>query len=75
MRPTRVTTETDIPAVFHIELAEAAEAGAAVKVGGGISVGFKEGVSDDVRRTDDENVGVPGGTGNTTAGSADEDEV
>lgn len=68
-------TETDIPTVFHVELAEVAEAGATDEVGEGVAVGFQEVVSGDVGFTEDKNVEARDGVGKTTAGSADEDEV
>lgn len=76
MRPIRVTTETDIPTVFHVELTEEAEAREADKVDEGIAVGFPEVVSDDVECTEDENTEVPDGVESTAVtGTVDEDEV
>jgi hypothetical protein len=70
-----VTTETDTPTVFQVELAEAAEVGATVGVGEGVAVGFQEVMSDAVRRTVDRTVEVLDRVGKTTAGLVEEDEA
>ena len=76
MSPTRVTTETDIPAVFHAEMAEVAEVGTAVGVGEGVAACFQEGVSDaSVGCSEDESVGVPGGVDRAAAGSVGGEKV
>lgn len=75
MRPTRVTTETDIPTVFHVEFVEVAEAIATVEVGEGVAVGFQIIVSDEVGCTDDENARAPSDVDKIVTGSTDEDEV
>ena len=75
MRPIKVTTETDIPTVFHAEVAEVAEVATTVEVDEGVAVGFQEVVSDDVGCAEDSNVGMPSDVDETAAGSVGEDEV
>jgi hypothetical protein len=75
VKPIRVTTETDIPIVFHVEFAGVPEVRAAVEVDEGVAVGFQEVASDDMGCTDDKDIEVPDGVDGTAAGSIDEDEV
>jgi len=70
-----VMTETAIPTVFQIELAEVAEAGPAEEDGEGDDVGFQEVMSDIVGPVDDETAMVPGEEDNATGDLVDEDEV
>jgi hypothetical protein len=72
VRPIRVTTETAIPTVFQVELAEVAEEGAAEEVDKGETVDLQEVMLDTVGPIDDEIVRVPGGVVRT---AADLDEV
>ena len=74
MRPIRVTTETAIPTVFQVELAEAAE-GETEGVGEGEAVGFQRVTSGVVGSIDGEAVNVVDGVENTTAGLRTEDDV
>lgn len=70
MRPIKVTTETAIPTVFQVELAEAAEA-RAEEVAEGEVVGFQV-ISDTVEPFDSDTVGVAIGVDKTTADLRDE---
>lgn len=70
-----MTTETDIPTVFHVEFVEVAEVRTAVGVDEGVAVDVQEAISDTVGYAADEGVGVPGGVDRTTTGLVDEDEV
>ena len=75
MRQTRVTTKTDIPTVFHTEFVEAAEAGTAVGVEEGATVGFQEVMSSAARGAGDETSERLCGVGEKIGGSADEGGV
>ena len=74
MRPIKVTTETAIPTVFQVELAETAEGGT-VKVGEGEAVGIQGVMSGVVESADGETVRVVDGVGIATAGLIIEDDV
>ena len=74
MTPIRVMTETAIPTVFQVELAEEAEAGPAEEVGEGKTVDIQE-VTGSVGPVDDETTRVLGGVDRTTADLVNEDEV
>lgn len=73
--PIVVTTETDIPTVFHVEVVEVAEAGTAVEGDEGVAVGFLGVVSDEEGCAGDRNVEARDGVDTATAGSVSEDKV
>jgi len=75
VRPIKVMTETAIPTVFQVELAEVAEAGPAEEVGEGEGVGFQGVMSGTVEPVDDETTELLVDVDRTTAGLVDEDEV
>lgn len=67
MRPIRVTTETAIPMVFQMELAEAAEAGVEEEVDEGETVGFQEVISGAGESFDGKTMRVSNGVAKGTA--------